>query len=442
MGLIKTLGRYAWRKNELDGDSSSAFHKPEHADIFAFIDQVDTDVAALDSRIDGVESIVASGVQWKQPVAVATTGNVTLSGEQTIDGVLTNASRVLVKDNTTASQNGLWVSAAGAWTRATDADSATEIPGMAVYVAGGTINSGKQFVCTASGTIVVGTTNLPFVELSDLNNVDARINDAFTDFRVVSLNPESGYILACVDAADQILFAVETSGRMVAHLSEHTIFPQALMDLVNASGVSLATIACWGDSLTDGAGGAGTNYPSVLASALSRSVYEGGVGGETSTQVKDRVLADVSHRDWTCVLWMGRNNYAAPQTVVADILACIDHLTPSAPRVLVLSVLNGDYSTTIGDTTDEWIGGDEYNQINVLNDELALSFGPSFVDIRRYLIDFGLRDAGITPTTQDQTDITHDVVPSSLRSDKIHLNAAGYTVVGNYVARLIRGRHW
>lgn len=47
MGLIKTLGRYAWRKFALDGVSSSGFHEPEHRDIFAFVDKVDELTAAL-----------------------------------------------------------------------------------------------------------------------------------------------------------------------------------------------------------------------------------------------------------------------------------------------------------------------------------------------------------------------------------------------------------
>jgi len=405
---------------------------------------------AASGPISDALSVANIGARWKSPVRVILATNVslaTLISGATADGVTFAANdRFALAGQTNAAENGIYViSSSGAPTRAADADTASEVLAMAFSVREGT-SANKQFVCTATGAITLGTTALPIVEMSDLNpvtsSIDDRIDNALTDFRVVSLNPESGFILACVDATGQILYAVETNGRMVAHLSEHTIFPQALMDLVNASGASLTTIACWGDSLTDGAGGGGTNYPSVLASTLSRSVYEGGVGGETSTQVKDRVLADVTHRDWTCVFWMGRNNYAAPQTVVSDILACIDHLTPSAPRVLVLSVLNGDYSTTIGDTTDEWLGGAEYEEIKDLNDELALTFGTNFIDIRRYLIDFGLRDAGIAPTMQDQTDITHDVVPSSLRFDKLHLNSAGYSVVGNYVARLIRGRHW
>lgn len=262
------------------------------------------------------------------------------------------------------------------------------------------------------------------------------------DWYVQALNEESGFIKAEVDADGRILFAIDTDGRLIAHLSEYAVFPENLLEQIAAGGASISTIACWGDSLTDGAGGGGTTYPGVLASALGRTVYEGGVGGETSSQILTRILADTAHRDWTSIFWMGRNNYAAAQTVVEDILDGTDHLTPSTSRLLVLSVLNGDYSTSQGDSTDEWQGGDEYDEIIALNDELGKTFGPAYVDIRRYLIDYGLRDAAITPTAQDLIDIGHDVVPLSLRSDKIHLNAAGYTVVGNYVARLIRARHW
>lgn len=77
---------------------------------------------------------------WKTDVAAATTGNITLSGEQTIDGVLTSTSRVLVKNQGNAEENGIYVSGVGAWTRSTDADSESELINAAVFVAGGTDN--------------------------------------------------------------------------------------------------------------------------------------------------------------------------------------------------------------------------------------------------------------------------------------------------------------
>ncbi|RYC10081.1 SGNH/GDSL hydrolase family protein [Ciceribacter ferrooxidans] len=140
------------------------------------IDAIESEISVIDGRIDAIESIATSGAQWKQPVAVSTTANITLSGEQTIDGITTSASRVLVKNNTTASQNGIWVTGSGAWTRATDADSAAEILGMAVYVTGGTANGGKQFICTTPATIVVGTTALTFQQISDQSALNANLS--------------------------------------------------------------------------------------------------------------------------------------------------------------------------------------------------------------------------------------------------------------------------
>jgi phage-related tail fiber protein len=78
----------------------------------------------------------------KSPAQVATTGaNITLSGEQTIDGVLTSASRVLVKDQNTASQNGLYTTGSGAWIRALDFNANGQVvQGTQVYVTQGAVN--------------------------------------------------------------------------------------------------------------------------------------------------------------------------------------------------------------------------------------------------------------------------------------------------------------
>ena len=83
---------------------------------------------------------------FKRSVRAATTANITLSAAQTIDGiVLAVGDRVLVKDQTTTSQNGIYVVAAGAWTRALDADTASKIASALVAVDSGTVNGGKLF---------------------------------------------------------------------------------------------------------------------------------------------------------------------------------------------------------------------------------------------------------------------------------------------------------
>lgn len=119
--------------------------------------------AATKNYVDGL----VNGTDWKQSVRVATTANITLSGLQTIDGISLAANdRVLVKNQTTASGNGLYLAASGAWTRVLDADAASEVTaGMAVMVEEGTTLADTQWRLTTDGAIVLGTTSLTFAQI-------------------------------------------------------------------------------------------------------------------------------------------------------------------------------------------------------------------------------------------------------------------------------------
>jgi len=103
----------------------------------------------------------------KSPCKYATTANITLSGEQSIDGTATSTSRVLVKNQTTASQNGIYVTATGAWARSTDMATASTIEGgTMVYVTDGTVNGDNLFGLTTEGTVTVGTGNQAWANLT------------------------------------------------------------------------------------------------------------------------------------------------------------------------------------------------------------------------------------------------------------------------------------
>ncbi len=120
--------------------------------------------AVNQSYVDAAIASNIAGVTWKAAVATSTTANITLSGEQTIDGVLTSTSRVLVKNQTTTSQNGVYVTGAGAWVRATDFDSITpvdEINGSIVPVTGGSTGTNKAWQQTAT-VVTVGTDPISF----------------------------------------------------------------------------------------------------------------------------------------------------------------------------------------------------------------------------------------------------------------------------------------
>lgn len=107
-----------------------------------------------------------NGTDWKDSVRAATTANITLSGLQTIDGIsVTAGQRVLVKNQTTASENGIYAAASGAWTRTADAVQGNLTAASAVMVEEGTTLASTQWRLTTSGTITVGTTALAFGQI-------------------------------------------------------------------------------------------------------------------------------------------------------------------------------------------------------------------------------------------------------------------------------------
>lgn len=99
------------------------------------------------------------GLNWLQSVVVRTTANITLSGEQTIDGVLTSADRVLVANQTLPEENGVYVSAIGAWSRATDADADAELEDAAVTVESGTSYINTTWVQTTD-PVTLGSSDI------------------------------------------------------------------------------------------------------------------------------------------------------------------------------------------------------------------------------------------------------------------------------------------
>ena len=127
---------------------------------------VATPVNASDAATKAYVDSTASGLDFKASVRAATTANITLSGTQTVDGVsLSVGNRVLVKNQSTGSQNGLYLVASGAWTRATDFDSSAGVTtGALTFVEEGTANGGEQWILTTTGTITIGSTSLTFTQ--------------------------------------------------------------------------------------------------------------------------------------------------------------------------------------------------------------------------------------------------------------------------------------
>ena len=120
------------------------------------------------------------GLDVKNSVRVATTANGTLSSAfangQTVDGVtIATNDRILIKDQSTGSENGIYtVNASGAPTRATDFDADSEVTGGTFFfVEEGTVNADNGFVMTNDGSVTVGTTALVFTQFSGAGQVIA-----------------------------------------------------------------------------------------------------------------------------------------------------------------------------------------------------------------------------------------------------------------------------
>jgi hypothetical protein len=109
---------------------------------------------------------VAQGLNTKASVLVATTTNITLSGEQTIDGITTLASRVLVKNQSANATNGIYLSSSGAWTRTTDTNTWNDLVSAYVFVEEGNTQADTGWVCTVDPGGTLGTTPVTWVQFS------------------------------------------------------------------------------------------------------------------------------------------------------------------------------------------------------------------------------------------------------------------------------------
>ncbi len=186
-----------------------------------------------------------------------------------------------------------------------------------------------------------------------------------------------------------------------------------------------SNIAAWGDSLTP---------PFALNLQLlypDRTIYDGGVIGQTSNEIAAREMADQSGRHaWITVLWYGQNNDDAPEQIKADIAASVAALAPGNSRFIVLSVVNKAKPS-------EFRGAPAYDTIIRLNSELAAAYPRNYLDVRSYLVSQYDRS-----NPQEVADFQNDVVPSSMRYDEIHMRDSGSALVAKKVKEFIDAKGW
>jgi hypothetical protein len=131
-------------------------------------------VSALQLATKQYVDSVAQGLDPKASCVAATTVNITLSGTQTVDGVaLIAGDRCLVKNQTASADNGIYVVAASAWTRATDMDTWAEVPGAFTFIEQGTTWADTGWVCTSNAGGTIGVTAITWVQFAGVGTYSA-----------------------------------------------------------------------------------------------------------------------------------------------------------------------------------------------------------------------------------------------------------------------------
>ena len=242
---------------------------------------VATPSADAQAATKGYVDSVAAGLDLKESCKAATTANISLSGTQTIDGIsITANDRVLVKDQSTGTENGIYVCSAGSWSRASDFAAGDDEAGAFTFIEQGTANGDNGFVCTNNkGAGVVGTNALVFTQFSGAGQITAG-NGLAKSGNTLSVNVDNSSIEINSDS-----LRVKASGITDAMLAG-SISAGKLAGSIGNDKLSNSSVSFGGVSLALGASDAtpafnlsdATSYPtSSLVGTITNAQLAGGI---------------------------------------------------------------------------------------------------------------------------------------------------------------------
>lgn len=123
-----------------------------------------------------------------------------------------------------------------------------------------------------------------------------------------------------------------------------------------------------------------------------------------------------SMRDNINIIWLGTNGgFTTSAELIENIEAMIDYMTPINKKYIVFGIHH--LVSTVTETFE------------TIEKNMAMHFGRHYINQRKYMIEYGLSDAGITPTVKDTTAISQGKIPPSLLYDDVHYNDKGYNII-------------
>ena len=123
-----------------------------------------------------------------------------------------------------------------------------------------------------------------------------------------------------------------------------------------------------------------------------------------------------SMRDNINIIWIGTNGeFTTSAELIECIEAMIDYMSPIDKKYIVIGVHH--LVSTVTETFE------------TIEKNMSIHFGRHFINQRKYMLEYGLSDARITPTAEDITAISQGKIPTSLLYDDVHYNDKGYNII-------------
>lgn len=284
-------------------------------------------------RLAGLNGSVA----FKAPCRVATTAAITLSGEQTIDGAaIVSGNRVLVKNQASPVDNGIYVASTGAWSRSQDFDGSRDCRnGTLVYITSGSVNGDQIFVTSGTDPITVGTSALSFAS-ADISGTVYTLTAGTGLTGGGALNADRTVALAAID-----------DDRVLANISGGSAAPSAntLSDVIDACIGSTR-----GQILYRGA----SSWQALAAGTSGYVLTANGAGADPSWQVTGASVSVSAGA--VCAFAMS----TAPSGWLECDGSAVDRTTYSALFSAIgttYGVGNGSTTFNLPDLRGEWIRG-------------------------------------------------------------------------------------
>lgn len=127
-----------------------------------------------------------------------------------------------------------------------------------------------------------------------------------------------------------------------------------------------------------------------------------------------------SMRDNINIIWIGTNGgFTTSAELIECVEAMIDYMSPINKKYIVIGIHH--LVSTVAETFE------------TIEKNMAMHFGRRYINQREYMIEYGLSDAGITPTNEDTAAISQGKIPPSLLYDDVHYNDKGYNIIANLV---------